>query len=102
MESKPTQAGLSRHALIMIACCVVPLALLVAVSVFNVSLGTIGYFAVLLMCPLMHLLMMRGMGHDHGHHAADGQSCHDVEQADEPRALPQAKEAAAATGVHDH
>ncbi|MCL5960212.1 MAG: DUF2933 domain-containing protein [Chloroflexi bacterium] len=51
------------HTLLMVICCVVPMAFLAAVFVFNVPLGTIGTFAILMLCPLMHLFMMKGMGH---------------------------------------
>ena len=67
----------------MLACCLVPLALLAVVAVAGINLGGILPFAIVLLCPLMHVLMMRGMmGHDHtGHQAAsDGggasESCH--------------------------
>ena len=69
MEDQPKAGGLSRHALLMIACCVIPLALIVAVSVFRIDLGGAGYWAILLLCPLMHLFMMRGM-HNHGEGAS--------------------------------
>ncbi len=63
-----------KHWLLMLACCLIPLAVLAAVLVFNISLGTVGVFAIMLLCPLMHFFMMRGMGHDH----ADGKaSCHE-------------------------
>ncbi len=56
-----------KHMLIMIVCCVIPLALLLAVFVFKVNLGTLGLFAVMLLCPLLHIFMMRGMmGGHHG------------------------------------
>ena len=38
-------------------------AFLVAFFVFKISLGSIFFYGVILACPLMHLLMMRGMGH---------------------------------------
>ena len=49
----------------MLACCLLPVAAIVAVSVFKVPLGTLGLFALLLLCPIGHLLLMRGMGHQH-------------------------------------
>ena len=36
---------------------------LLAFFVFKVSLGSIFFYAILLACPVMHLLMMKGMGH---------------------------------------
>ncbi|MBI5651117.1 MAG: DUF2933 domain-containing protein [Chloroflexi bacterium] len=59
----------TKHLLIMLACCLVPLALILAVSIFGLSLGALQPlvpFALVLLCPLMMLMMMRGMGHDHG------------------------------------
>ncbi len=62
----------AKHGLIMLACCLVPLGLLVAVAVFRIDVGTLGLFAMVLLCPLMHIFMMRSMGHgDHAaHHGA--------------------------------
>jgi len=59
-----------KHLWIMLAGCLVPLAAILAVAVFKVPLGTVGIFALLLLCPLGHLLMMRGMGHKEHHHNA--------------------------------
>lgn len=46
-------------------CVGVVIALIVAVKFFNVSVNTLAYGAVLLACPLMHILMMRGGNHKH-------------------------------------
>lgn len=56
-----------KHLLIMLACCLLPIAGIVVVAGFNVPLGTVGTFAFLLICPLGHLLMMRSMGHKEHH-----------------------------------
>ncbi len=68
------------HALLMIICCVVPMALLAAIFVFNVPIGTVGLFLIMLACPLMHVFMMRGMGHGDQH---QGASCHGGTPAEE-------------------
>ncbi len=61
---------------IMLACCLIPLALILAIGVFGISIGSLTPllpYALILLCPLMMFFMMRGMGHDHGtsemHHA---------------------------------
>lgn len=57
----------------MLVGCLLPVAGIVAVAVFNVPLGTVGTFALLLLCPLGHFLMMRGMGHkDHRQNTSGG------------------------------
>ena len=69
--------GMGKHMLIMLACCLVPLALILAVSVFGLSLGALSGllpYALVLLCPLMMIFMMRGMGHDHG--SADAHQHH--------------------------
>lgn len=62
--------GMSKHMLIMLVCCLVPIVLIVAVSLFGFSLGSLTPllpFALVLLCPLMMIFMMRSMGHDQGH-----------------------------------
>ena len=67
----------TKHLLLMLACCLIPLALIAAVAVFGVSLGSLGAYLpylLVLACPLMMIFMMRGMGHEqsdehaHQHH----------------------------------
>ena len=48
------------HALMMIMCCGIPLVGILTLTSFGI-LGSWGYYALLLICPLGHLLMMRGM-----------------------------------------
>lgn len=60
--------GMGKHMLLMLICCLVPLALIAVVSIFGLSLGSLSSllpYAAALMCPLMMIFMMRGMGHDH-------------------------------------
>ena len=59
-----------KHALTMILCCLIPIGVLAAVSVLHVPLSSVLTSAIVLLCPLSMLFMMRSMGHDHGaeHH----------------------------------
>lgn len=69
--------GMSKHLLIMLACCLIPIALILVVSVFGLSLGPLQAllpYALVLLCPLMMIFMMRNMGHEHG--AADAHQHH--------------------------
>lgn len=52
-----------KHLWIMLACCLLPVAAIVAVNVFKVPVGTLGLSLLLLLCPVGHLLLMRGMRH---------------------------------------
>ncbi len=56
-----------KHILIMLACCLVPLLMLAAVTLFKIPLSQVLIFVLVLMCPLSHLLMMRYMGHGEEH-----------------------------------
>ncbi len=47
------------HSLLMILCCAVPLVAILVLSYFNV-LGSWGFYAIFLLCPMMHIFMHRG------------------------------------------
>jgi uncharacterized membrane protein len=61
-----------KHVLIMLACCLIPLAALGAIAIFRVPVTSVVFVGLILLCPAMHLLMMRNMtGHDHSGQAHD-------------------------------
>ncbi|MCQ9208413.1 MAG: DUF2933 domain-containing protein [Omnitrophica bacterium] len=54
----------NRHMLIMLICCLVPILLILVLVKFGISSNLL-FLLLILLCPLGHLLMMRG-GHN-GH-----------------------------------
>ncbi len=87
--------GMGKHMLLMLICCLVPIALILAVSVLGISLGPLSAllpYALVLLCPLMMILMMRGMmqgqGADHSQHPVDA-----------PRTVPTPRIASNVNGV---
>jgi hypothetical protein len=50
---------LRNHSLAMILCCAIPLIPFLILSL-NGSLGSWAYYTLFLLCPLLHVLMMRG------------------------------------------
>ena len=53
----------------MMLLCLAPIAGIGAVTLFGLELSTVLVYGLILLCPLSHVLMMRGMGHGGGDHA---------------------------------
>jgi hypothetical protein len=71
-----------KHMLIMVACCLIPIAAFAAISLFKVPVSGVVYGGLMLLCPLSHLLMMKFMGgHDH-QPAQEHQHHHEVIDVD--------------------
>ncbi len=51
-----------KHALMMALCCLIPLVLLGILWIAGVSQNILS-FGIILLCPVMHLLMMKNMKH---------------------------------------
>ena len=54
------------HLWLMVLGCLAPIAALGAIFLFNISVSTVFLAGLILLCPLLHLWMMRGGGHAHG------------------------------------
>lgn len=60
---------LRNHWIIMAVCCLIPVAALVAILGFGVPVPRAALVGLALICPLSHLVMMRGMlNHDQHEH----------------------------------
>jgi uncharacterized membrane protein len=56
------QRGMSsKHGLLMLICCLIPVIAIGAVTLFDIPVKGVLYLALVLLCPLSHLLMMDGL-----------------------------------------
>lgn len=65
---------IKKHLVIMILCCLIPVAGLFALYLFQIPISPALWFGFMLLCPILHLVMMKymmgGEHHEHQHHTA--------------------------------
>ena len=68
MNHDHQQRGMiSKHGLLMLICCLIPIIAIGAIRLFDIPLNGVLYVGLLLLCPLSHILMMGGlMRRQHG------------------------------------
>lgn len=73
----------NRHLWLMLACCLIPVAGLAAIFLFNVPVSTTLLVGLVLFCPLSHILMMKLGGHSHNEEAMPEMSSTLTEKSDQ-------------------
>lgn len=57
-----------KHIIILLLCCLIPVVAIGLILLFRLSVNQVLLLALVLLCPLSHLLMMRFLPHDENHH----------------------------------
>lgn len=65
LETKTNKSGLNKHAIIMILCCLIPIAVLGILWAIGVS-SVFLTFSIILLCPLMHVILTIGTSKKNG------------------------------------
>jgi len=65
MQNRDAITGGLKHGLIMLLCCLIPIAILVIMWAAGVSSNYL-FLGVVLLCPILHLVMMTGMNRGKG------------------------------------
>ncbi len=60
------------HLLLMVICCLIPIILIISFLPLLKGIGDYWIWLIFLLCPLLHIFMMRGHKHDNsGKHKTD-------------------------------
>lgn len=67
-----------KHIIILLLCCLIPVVAIAAILLFRLSVNQVLLLALVLLCPLSHLLMMKFMPHDESHFQGQTHGHHDA------------------------
>jgi hypothetical protein len=66
-----------KHLVLMLLCCLIPIGVALGLLAFGVALNTTLLVAVMLLCPLLHMLMMSSMHGAAEHNVDSGRAASD-------------------------
>ena len=76
MKKSVLPKTLRNHSFAMILCCAIPFILFLVLSLTG-SLGSWGFYSLILLCPLLHVILMRGHISSVAHEKAHALSTND-------------------------